>query len=216
GEHVWESNNLGQKNVTVLAASRGRMVDFRFQWGNDLSKDAFQELEVRPIKGPKLKTFLDVKSNSLLSGIAKLHGINAPKFGLADFVPGPVEVGPQVLNVIPKSVDLGKPNFTLTFLDPAKISIKAPGTRADDAFVVTFPRGSSVELNRGGEETPAVIDEDRALTDSFQFAKVGGLDVLALNDKLSSAVVRLPIEKPARREATLKVEVPKDAAKGDM
>lgn len=222
GEHVWENNNLGQKNVTVLPAVRGKLVEFRFQWGNEASKETFAQLEVRRIKGPRLATYLDLKSTALLPGVANLHNIKLPKFEFGEAVPGPIDLGPEILPILPQPFEGGKPNFTLTFLDAAKVAIQAPGTRDDDSsFVVTFPRGSSVELNRGDVAAPdageGIEDDERALlANSISFAKIGGQVLLKLNEKLQSALVRIPVQKPARREAALRVEVPENAAKGDV
>jgi thermitase len=223
GPHTWENNNIGQKNVTVIYARASQRIVFPFRWGHALQTSPFIDLEVRRIKGPaSVKTYLDLKSPTLTKTIANSIGVKLPSTG--DIVPGPRPIDALPIGVPVATVPVSavpRPGVKVTFLDPAKISIAASGAREDASpIVVSFPRGSSVELNSADAGAATVSDDtsspaDRAQQPQFSISTIDKIPVIALNPALTNAQLRVPVLKPVSVESALHVDIPANAVKGD-
>jgi len=114
-----------------------------------------------------------------------------------------------------------RPGLKVTLLDPAKISIAASGAREDASpIVVSFPRGSSVELNSADAATAAVSDDtsatsDRAQKPQFSISTIADTPMISLNPALTNPQVRVPVLKPGSVESALHLDIPANAVKGD-
>lgn len=221
GQYVWENNNLGQKNITIVDGRRGQLIDFPYRFSHLTAKDPFVTLNVQKVKAPReLAIFMDVKRPELLEAIASAAGIALPNMPVSPAVP-----------ISPFHPEIA---WRLTFLEEARIALSAMDVRAEDEGVIfSFPRGSSVEIGRGrladlgteeGLEALAMVDggeemeEERApqpTRPAFSIASLEGVDVLALNPALKLAKVKVPLAQPGWQEFSLKVRVPENAVPGD-
>lgn len=52
GGHVWDNNNLGQKNITIVNAKRGKKVKFSFKVGSRFGKKRVAKLSIHRRKAP--------------------------------------------------------------------------------------------------------------------------------------------------------------------
>jgi hypothetical protein len=236
GQYVWENNNLGQKNITIVDARRGQLIEFPYRFGHLATKDPFITLDVKKVKSPHdWQVFVDVKRPQLLEAIASMAGVPIP---LTPVTPvAPITPVTPILPIQPvTSISSIRPNvpWRLTFLEEAKIAFASVGSRAEeDGVVFTFPCGSSVEIGHGriadlmAEEglEPAELLEDteeieeeralRAVRPAFSIAALEGINVLALNPTLKLAKVKIPLARPGWQEASLKIRVPENAIPGE-
>lgn len=235
GEHVWENNNLGQKNITIVNAVRRRVVDMAFKY-LDMFKHIrpFTSLELRWAKRPRtpFPVFLELKDEKALDKIKP--GLMAERGELAEpeteFETVPETGGAEMLMPL-----------KLTFLEEAKIAIGGEGRGDEMPVALTFPRGSSVEIGRGllpetGEamtiteeeldagmsETEEILEEPgrAALTPiaaakGFALAKLEGKTMVAMKPNMTSALLRVPSFGGGLKDAALKFRVPENARVGD-
>jgi hypothetical protein len=232
GEHIWENNNLGQKNISIVNAIRGTMVDFPFKFNHWEVKHPFVSLDILKVKAPSdLQLLLDVKDPKLLESISNIAGISIPTAPIA--LTGAVsEIGPAgiVGNVLSGIIPPNKLPWNITFLDRTRIAVESSGTRSEDeeALVFTFPAGSSIEFGRepllsriiaSRPMSMGSIDEGQATTaalkPSFNIATVQGVNVLALNSDLESTKVKVPILQAGFKESSLKFKIPENAVPGE-
>jgi hypothetical protein len=62
GDHVWENNNLGQKNITIVNGRRGQTLTYNFFIGSEHSVTPPASIALRRVRAPaNLKVFLDAK-----------------------------------------------------------------------------------------------------------------------------------------------------------
>ncbi len=72
GNHVWENNNLGQKNITIVDGRPGQVVEFPFRVGSPYSLLKTGHLAV--IKGKasgKFETYLDVNDRNIIEFLSR-------------------------------------------------------------------------------------------------------------------------------------------------
>ncbi len=70
GNHVWESNNLGQKNITIVDARPGQLIDFSFRFGSAFSLARSGELVLKRVLTPNdAGIYLDLKDNTLIHSL---------------------------------------------------------------------------------------------------------------------------------------------------
>jgi hypothetical protein len=236
GQYVWENNNLGQKNITVVDARRGQLIEFPYRFSHIAALDPFISLNVYKAKVPRdWQVFVDVKRPQLLEAIAGTAGVTIPTTPVTPVVP----ITP-VTSIVPISpftpISPLRPSFPwrFTFLEEARIAVSSGERQAEeDGLMFTFPRGSSVEIGRGrmadlaaeeGMEPPEMLEgtneivEDRPLRPvrpSFNIGTLEGINVLALNPALKLAKVQVPLAQPGWQESSLKVRVPENAVVGE-
>lgn len=232
GMHIWENNNLGQKNITIVDARRGQLrgqsLDLPFRFSHPLLSDPFVSLEIRKVRMPRdWQVFLDVKEPKLLEAIAGAAGVSIPVVPVTPVAP----IAP-ISPILPIRPPLP---WRLTFLEEAKIAISSGEARAEEEVLVfTFPRGSSVEVGRGRiadiiaeegleplevpEEGEEIEEEGRAwrsVRPAFSIAALEGANVLALNPALSLAKVKVPLAQAGWKESSLKIRIPDNAIPGE-
>jgi carboxypeptidase T len=70
GNHVWENNNLGQKNITIVDSRPGQVVEFPFRVGSPTSLLKTGQLAVIKGKAPgKFETYLDVNDRNIIESL---------------------------------------------------------------------------------------------------------------------------------------------------
>lgn len=236
GQYMWENNNLGQKNITIIDARRGQLIEFPYRFSHLAAQDRFITLNVRKARVPRdWQVFVDVKRPELLAAIASAAGITPPTIPVTPVAPvtpaTPVSPIPLVSPITSLQPDFP---WRLTFLEETRIALAPAEIRTEEeGFVITFPRGSSVEIGRGRiadllaeeeleslemEEDAEELEEERALRASrpaFSIAALEGINVLALNPASKLARIKVPLTQPGWREASLKVRIPDHAAPGD-
>jgi hypothetical protein len=230
GQYVWENNNLGQKNITIVDARRGQLIEFPYRFSHITTKDPFVTLNVQKVKAPRdLAIFVDVKRPQLLEAIASAAGVTIPISSVAPVMP----ITP-VTPVFPISPFRPNVPWQLTFLEETRIALSSTDTRAgEEGLVFTFPRGSSVEIGRGQIEDLRAeeglqplemlegteeMEEERArrpVRPAFSITSLEGVNVLALNPALKLAKVKVPLAQSGWQESSLKVRVPENAVPGD-
>ncbi len=80
GNNVWESNNLGQKNLTIVNVFAGKIVKLAIMVGNANIDKVRPLLHVKQIKGPgDLKSWIEVKEREWLKPVLELKELAAVK-----------------------------------------------------------------------------------------------------------------------------------------
>jgi hypothetical protein len=230
---VWENNNLGQKNITIVDVHRGQFIEFPYRFSHINARDPFVTLDIQKLKAPRgLQIFLDVKRPQMLEAIAKAAGVAISTVPLTPVLPVTPEM--PVVPVAPIASLHSDVPWRLTFLEETRIAMSSGGDRAEnDGFVVTFPSGSSVDVGIGRAEVTAPENrietlalsgesEDKEATRAstaarpmFSVAALEGRKVLAFNPALKLAKVKVPLARPGFQESSLKIRVPENAVPGD-
>ncbi|MBL8228511.1 MAG: S8 family serine peptidase [Bryobacterales bacterium] len=229
GVYVWENNNLGQKNISIVNARRGEFLKFPYRFGHALTKDPFVTLSIQKTKVPQnWQVFVDMKQPKMVEEIAGLAGIVMPAV--------PVDIFTPVIPLPLPSPGASVRPWRLTFLDEARIAIGGtlpPGeTRSEQEGVLfTFPRGSSLEVGTGRmadlvSEEPLPVEEigseegeperaPRPVRPAFSIAAVDGIPVLALHPVTKTTSIKVPMARPAVHESVLQIRVPDNAVPGE-
>lgn len=244
GGFVWENNNLGQKNISIVDAARGQLLDLPFRFAHATVNEALTTLEVRKIKAPQnLGLFLDVKEPRLLQSIATAANVSLPAGGGGGVGPvgpiGPVGgIGGIVLPNLGTLPTFNRPlanvpvlPWRLTFLEETRLALNDSAARDETPpLILTFPQGASLELGQGGAaqqpaggeavaiEHPVEPEADGAARDgraSFSVATLQNVNVLAFDPALSVASVKVPLAQAGSKESSLKLRVPDNARRGD-
>ena len=238
GGYVWENNNLAQKNISIVNALRGQLLELPFRFAHATLKETLTSLEIRKVRAPQeLSIFLDLKEPRLLQDIAAAANIPIAG-GFSNLVGGGlghIGISPDLNRPLTSGLTLP---WRLTFLEEARVALNAAGARTEETpLIFTFPQGSSIELGRGnaaqqqpaGTETaghaePEVSavdfpleEEDGARDERANFSVVSlqGMSVLALNPALSAMTVKIPLAQVGSKESALKFRVPQNARAGD-
>ena len=67
GRHVWENNNLAQKNITIVNAKAGKLIEFPFLFGSHYSTAQAGEIVVKRVTAPrKAEILLDIGDDVLM------------------------------------------------------------------------------------------------------------------------------------------------------
>lgn len=93
GKHVWEDNNLAQKNLTVVDLAPNDTVDVAFQVGNlfNVQPEIFRLEVLRPLGAEELKLAIVHPDRRLVSYLAQsIHSVEATPIPLPG--PGGIEV----------------------------------------------------------------------------------------------------------------------------
>ena len=219
GQHVWENNNLGQKNLTIVNARRGELITFPFRFAHPLVEAKALSLEVHKLKAaPNLQVAVDVRNPQFLTQIASLSKIKLPlgrSLGDTDIDESAATALDELPSVRP---------FRVTFLEEARIAVSSDLSQEQaETVIFNFPRGSSVEIQRGSvtdlsDTEPFSTDDTagaRQTVPGFSVRPVNGLPVFAMNPMLKQAKLSIPLNRPGWQESDLKIQVPPTATKGD-
>lgn len=198
GGNVWHNNNLGQKNITIINARRGELVEFAFFAGSKFAAAGLMDVVVSRLGVPRsASVYLDVNDPAILAMLKPvLSGYPAG----AAVAPGMAGAGGTVA----------------TLVDPATIAVPKPGPPvpgAEDSLVLRLPASTKVEF-LAPAMSGALLPTGKISATGFEFAEISGNAVLALTP-LKKGRLRLPVKAGEMRPFTLKVAVPRNAAPGD-
>jgi carboxypeptidase T len=108
GAHVWDSNNLAQKNITIVDPMQVKQIRFPFLVGNPASPWEVLKLEVRKVKGPSaiaLTIALDPKAGVTVRSLEHFTRGKSPKATdlvmAADANVGAIVLAPGKLRRVP-------------------------------------------------------------------------------------------------------------------
>jgi carboxypeptidase T len=195
GSHVWDSNSFAQKNITIVNARRGELVEFAFKVGNKHAQAAVAELHVRRTQGPRtVGVFLDVKDRSLLDSLksALRPGTNGPSLALQ---PGGIN-----------ATLLGATTVALPF------SFGGGGGESDLLYL-RLPASTRVEIQEKQVERALKL-QPQPQAAGFSLVTLDTKPLLALSAS-EQGRLRLPLNQQELKSMSLIIALPKDAT-GDM
>jgi len=195
GKHVWEYNNLAQKNMAIVNAIPGDTLTFAFQVGSQFLQTAGRStLEVK-----RAAAF----STLPISLFTKDPNVFAPLRGDAGDVG---ENGATAEPVAPLPP-------TIRFLDSARVEIKQGASRA---VRLNLGRGSTLDLETSPEaERTGDLDFEEEMLDAKPVTDATGISTVAIAPGILG---RLPISLLPRSpvEVGLKLQVPANTKAGDV
>lgn len=199
GNNVWHNNNLGQKNITIINARRGKLVDLPFVIGSKFSLVSSGDIVLKRIRAPRTAgIYLDVVDSGILGTLIPSLSTIPPSIGgqpILPFQPG----GPVVTLLQPTSVATPLP----TPLRQGK----------DESFVFHLPANTRIEV-RSPQGESLITPFGKPLISGFEFVTLGGKPLLALS-AIKQGRLRLPLKAGQTRQMALKLAIPQDAAVGD-
>jgi hypothetical protein len=195
GKHVWEYNNLAQKNLAIVDAIAGDTLTFAFQVGSQFLQKAEKfTLEVqRASKFSTLPISIFTKDPKIFAG---------PLIGDA----GDGEAAETAIATV------APPPPTIRFLDSARVEITQGTSRA---VRMNLGRGSTLDLETAlGSEKPAEADFEEEMNDAKPVKDINGISTLAIKAGLAA---RVPITLLPRSpvEVGMKFQVPATTKVGD-
>lgn len=192
GRHVWEHNNLAQKNLTILDVIPGDTVTVPVQIGNSFRQIfEVQRLEVvRPRTWPNLPVTVTHRKPEVLQALFR---------SIEEAEPEPVRAQPAPV---------------LRFLEPSRIEIAHRGMSAEP---VRLSLGKDSRLDLGGvavEEAPAAAAFGDAGREADLVNLAGGAAALAFRPGLLAG---FPFRLKPRMslKVDLKIQVPREARPGE-
>ncbi len=200
GNNVWDNNNLGQKNITIINARRGEIVEFPFVVGSTFSLISSGDLVLKRIRAPRaVGIFLDVKDPAIL-------GTLRPSLTV---VPSTVSVQP-VAEVHPIGT-------VATLLQPTSVAIPLPAPwrgASDESLVLNLPANTRIEIRNSQVERMVAPFRRPSLISGFELVTLQDKPLLSLSS-LKPGRIRLPIKAGEAKQMALQVVIPKTAAVGD-
>lgn len=197
GKHVWEYNNLAQKNLAIVNAIPGDSLTFSFQVGSQFLQAAERfTLEVqRASKFSTLPISLFTKDPKIFAGPV-----------IADAGDGAAEAAAA------PPTPVAPPPPTIRFLDPARVEITQGTSRA---VRMNLGRGSTLDLDPAlAEEKPADIVVEEEVQDVKPVTDAAGISSLAIKPGILG---RVPITLLPRSpvEVGMKFQVPANSKVGE-
>jgi hypothetical protein len=195
GKHVWEYNNLAQKNMAIVNAIAGDTMTFAFQVGSQFLQQAERfTLEVqRPSKFSTLAMSLFAKDPKVFApAVIRAAGDNT-------------ENGTSPTLVAP-------PPPSIRFLDDARVEITQGTSRA---VRMNLGRGSTLDLDTAlAAEKSDKVDFEEEMSDVKPVTDASGISTVALKP---GVIGRVPITLLARSpvEVGLKFRIPAETKVGD-
>lgn len=191
GSNVWHNNNLAQKNITIVNAHRGEMVELPFVMGSKYSLEPSTNLAVKKVKAPAaIGVYIDSKE-------------------ITDSVRPNLPVVTSS-NVVVASQPTG---FALTLVEPTTIAVNLPGSlregESDEALIIQLPSKTKIEF--GSREA---VSYDRATPAGFEVVNLANRPMLALS-AVKEAKLPISLKPGAIKEMVLRVAVPANAVVGD-
>lgn len=199
GNHVWENNNLGQKNITIVNARRGEFVEFPFRVGSKYSLLKTGELVVKRVRAPRtVRVYLDVKDIAIIESLRPVVPVSP--------------IVPAVQPIIPTSPGA----VTATLLRPTSVALPflISGRETDaDSLILRLPANTQVTIH--SEQVERIFRLPiRSLVSGLDLVTIDNKPLLALS-ALKQGKLQLPLKPGETKQMALKVAIPKDAAVGD-
>ena len=194
--HVWDANNLGQKNLTILEMEAGETAEMAVVIGSRAMRAAQAvTLELwQPTAGPRLTAQLRTEVPRMLdTAVARVGDIRAAT---------PVAAAPQ-------------PATGMRFLDPARVELRSMAGDDAEATVLQLAAGSSLDFTPQVDVAPPTKVKQRPaapLTARLVQTKKDG-PMVQFTDAKSSAIA-LGLRPSETLKTRLSLAVPKDAEPG--
>ncbi|HYP52460.1 MAG TPA: M14 family metallopeptidase, partial [Pyrinomonadaceae bacterium] len=234
GRHVWDNNNLAQKNITIVNAARGEFVEFPFRVGSPHMLAQAGALVIKKVRAPRpAAVYLDLKDNALLDALR-------PQLSNAAVINTPVintPVSPAINTPLLGLPSLaGAINATLLHATTVAFSAHRPGREngADDLIMrlpadtrIEMPNASAkVETNGGGnghgDDNGHGNGHAHGADGTRAVVAVSGLALATVNNQTllnvtAQAEGKLPLSFRPRevKPMSVRVAVPRDAAVGE-
>ncbi len=199
GNNVWHSNNLGQKNITIINASRGELVELPFLVGSKFSLVSSGDLVLKRIEAPRpVGIYLDVNDAEFLETLRPAIPTISSSLGGQPALP----------------LQLGGP--TATLLQPTTVAMPLPTPRRQtdgESLVLHLPANTRIEI-RSPQVERLLTQFGRPLISGFELVALGDKSLLALS-AFNQGRLRLPLKAGQTKQMALKVAIPQTAAVGD-
>lgn len=200
GDHVWENNNLGQKNITIVDARRGEFVEFPFRVGSESSLAKTGELVLKRVRAPRTAgIYLDVKDSAIIGSLTPV-----------------VPVSPIVPTVQP-IMPLTPWGITATLLRPTTVALPFVISRREadaESLILRLPANTRLEIHSEKVERIFGLPIRPAVVSGLNLVTIDNKPLLGLS-ALKQGRLRLPLKPGETKQMVLKVAIPKDAAVGD-
>jgi hypothetical protein len=212
GKHVWEHNNLAQKNLTVVDLAPNDSVVIPFHLGNiNLLEPGAYRIEVRrPQKWTSLPVSIVHKDPEILK---KLFNST--------------EVTQGIETATHAGMPVIKPKSVLRFLEPARIEILHSGTRIEPVRL-NLGKDSSMDIGKEEESSTLLTTANTKFSDKDREASLVQHKPTIANNSLGETtstnitfhpgvLAGFPIALKPRNEIQvgLKITAPADAKSGD-
>ncbi len=214
-KHVWEDNNLAQKNLTIVDLKPDQSTDVSFRVGHLLNPAQTFRIEAhRPYRSEKLEFSIWHNNKQLAQQI--YHSVE--RLGSIGVGTGVIPGGGRPIGVQP----------TLTMLEPVRMSLNVRnlgGDVPDDAadMEMRLAAGSEIYARVAGDGTPVTGGDADAIMSDEEFLSTQA--ELVEGDDANSSSIRLqplpvagfPVTLRRRLSPTLKLKIkaPADAKPGD-
>jgi len=199
GNDVRSNNNLGQKNITIINARRGELVEFSFLVGSRFSLASSADLVLKKIRAPRaLGVYLDVLDPTFLEMLR----------------PSPSTISTAASGQSVAPLQPGGPVATLLQPTTVAMPLPAPWRQTDDeSLIVRLPANTRIAVRSSQAE--------RLFTPSGQ-PSVSGFELVTLEEKpllslsaFKQGRLRLPLQAEQMKPMALRVAIPRTAAAGD-
>ena len=193
--HVWENNNLAQKNITIVNARRGALVEFPFLVGNKYAPQAATEILVHRVRAPLTASiYLDIKDKVLLDSLK------------------PFAVAPTVR----PAQAVAASGVSATLLSATTVALPFPLSEhaaEDDLLFLRLPASTRVDIQGEQVEKMMGVRAD-AKVNGFHMTAIHNKPVLMLSE-LQEGKLRFPIKGQETKPMSLSIAIPADAITGD-
>lgn len=198
GNHVWHNNNLGQKNITIINARRGEMVEFPFSIGSKFSLASSGDIVLKKVQAPgAMGVYLDVVDPALLEMLL-------PSL--------PTIPSPGSHPVVP--LHPGGPVATLLQPTTVAIPLPTPWRQTDDeSLICHLPANTRVEV-RSSQVERLLAPSDRPFISGFERVTLEGKSLLSLA-AFGQGRIRLPLKAGQMQQMAIRVAIPRTASVGD-
>jgi carboxypeptidase T len=199
GNNVWQNNNLGQKNITIINARRDEIIEFPFIVGSPFNPLPSADLVLKRMRAPRAAgIFLDVKDQAILEALI-------PSLTTVPFTKSNQTV-----------TELHSTGPVATLLQPTSVAIPLPAPwreSNDEPLVLHLPANTRIEV-RNSQVERMLTSLGRPLISGFELVILQDEPLLALSS-LRPGKIRLPIKAGEAKQMALKIAIPKTAALGD-
>lgn len=215
GLHVWDTDSLAQKNVTIVDLVPDQSMDISFQLGNlsRIEPGAFRFEVLRPPEWPQLPIDITHRDPEVLIGIGRGAGRTTVGPKMTTTIPTGKLTPKQVRAVAaPVGAAVGAETPTVRFLEPSRIEVGGLGQEA--GVRLNLARHSSLDLAAGTDGAAHDSGGDLGDVDADVVEDEHGRPVLALRPGLAAG---FPLVLPERSTHTfgLRVTAPATAKPGE-
>jgi carboxypeptidase T len=196
GNNVWHKNNLGQKNITIINALRGEIVDFPFIIGSRFNLGPSGDFILEKVQAPRsLGIYLDVMDPEVLKVLKPLISSTYSTGNKPD-------------------VESLQDSLVATLQQSTTISIPLGQwlENDDESLILHLPANTRLEIQNSHVEH-LISPHYRPLISGFELVTLKHGSVLSL--LASKGKIRLPLSAGQMRRMSIRVAIPSTASLGD-